>query len=180
MPALNESELLPRLRQITTVILDVDGVLTDGGILIARDGSEMKQFNVHDGSGIRFLKREGIEVAIISGRNVPAVNSRAQELGITEVYQGYNWKLDAFTALTAKLKLSNEQICCLGDDVHDIPLMQRVGVAVAVQNARPEAKQAAHYVTQASGGNGAIREVVELILRAQGKWDSILKRYMES
>lgn len=175
---ISQAELLSRLRAITTVVLDVDGVLTDGGIFIGPGGAEWKRFDVQDGSGIVYLRRAGLRVAIISGRTAEVVDVRARELEVSDVYQGYKWKLDALHALAAKYGLRGEQICCLGDDLPDLPLMGAVGVSIAVANARPEVQKVAHYVTQARGGAGAVREAAELILRAQGKWNMILSRYL--
>jgi len=170
-------DLERRARGITTLVLDVDGVLTDGGILLASDGAELKRFDVQDGSAIVYLIRAGLRVAIISGRRAAAVEARAQELGIEDVYQGYHWKLDAFEELQKKHGLRAEEIACIGDDLPDIPLMRMAGLGVAVANARPEVIGVAHHVTRAAGGAGAVREAAEWLLKIQGKWDGILARY---
>jgi len=178
---LADEQLQSRLRLIAMLVLDVDGVMTDGDIILMSVldtfRGEIKRFDVHDGSAVVFLKRAGIETAVISGRKSDTVRARARELDISAVYQGYKWKLDAWQELLKDYPLRPEQICCMGDDLHDLPLMRRAGLVVAVANARPEVKAAAHYVTQASGGRGAVREIAEIILKAQGKWDALIARY---
>jgi len=171
------SELKARLRQITTVVCDCDGVLTDGAIYVSGDGSEAKAFNVHDGSGLKYLQRAGLTTAILSGRSADAVERRAAELGIPYVFQGCKVKLEALEKLMRRSKTSAERICYIGDDLPDIPVMRKVGVAIAVANARLEVRRIAHWVTRAAGGAGAIREVAEKILKAQGKWGEIIARY---
>ncbi len=172
-----QSEVERKARAITTLILDVDGVLTDGGIFLGPDGAEMKRFDVQDGSGIVYLKRAGLGVAIISGRRAAAVDARARELGIDDVYQGFHRKLEAFEEIREKRGLRAEEMACIGDDLPDIPLMRTAGLGIAVANARPEVIDVADHVTGAAGGAGAVREAAEWLLKLQGRWDGILARY---
>ena len=164
------------------LILDVDGVMTDGRLhyVPMPDGSvsESKSFDSADGAAIGFARRAGIKLAILSGRSSPAVTRRAEELKFDFVYQGLGRrKTEAFDEICVKSGISHESMCYVGDDVQDIPILRRVGFPVAVANARPEALQVAAYVTTANGGNGAVREIVELILRAQGKWDAAIAEF---
>ncbi len=174
---MNSRELLHRIRRVRLVIFDVDGVLTDGGIYLDAAGGEVKRFDVHDGTGIKYLQRAGIGTAILSGRRAGAVTRRARELGLSRVLQGYKVKLDGLRRLLRETGLPPDALCFVGDDLIDIPVMRAVGLAVAVPNARPEVRRAAHWVTRASGGRGAAREVAERILRAQGRWAPIIARY---
>jgi len=166
-----------RAKKITTVIFDVDGVLTDGGIYLGNDGEEMKRFNVLDGTGIKYLIRAGLKVGIISGRQSGAVNARAKELGIVDVYQGYSDKIKAYEDLKRLYDIADEQIAYMGDDLPDIPVIRRAGLVAAVANAHPKVKALAHYVTSAAGGEGAAREFAEWLLFALGRWDAIMARY---
>ena len=169
--------------KIQLLLMDVDGVLTDGRFLLVPmpDGSvvEAKAFDAQDGSAIGLARRAGIQSGIISGRDSPAVRRRAEELKLEFVYLGLgSQKLGAFTELLTKVSIPTENICYIGDDIQDLPILRRVGLPVAVQNACPEVKNAAAYVTTKHGGNGAVREVVELILRAQGKWESVIAEFL--
>jgi len=159
------------------VVMDVDGVLTDGKAFCAGGGFEGVFFNVHDGTGITYLHRSGISTAIITGREVDAVQERARTLGIAEVVTGAKIKLEAYEGVRARAGLQDDDIAYVGDDLPDIPVMRRVGLAVAVPNAAPEVLDVADLVTQKPGGDGAVRELAEFILKAQGKWDQILDRY---
>jgi len=165
------------IEAVRAVILDVDGVLTDGRILLRDDGTETKCFHVWDGTGIRYLLRSGIQVAFLTGRESEAVTCRARELGVSQVRQGAKNKLPAYESLLAALSLRDEAVCYIGDDLPDIPVMRRVAFSVAVATAREEVRALADYVTHAPGGQGAVREVAERILKAQGKWAAILSRY---
>ncbi|HHT9138214.1 MAG TPA: KdsC family phosphatase [Candidatus Wunengus sp. YC60] len=167
------------MKNIKLVIIDVDGVLTDGAIYIDSEGREIKAFHVLDGTGIAYLHRAGIKVAIISGRTCKAVIHRANELGIEDVYQGARNKLDAYKEILQKYALLDEEICYIGDDLIDLPILYRVGFPVAVANASPIVKQHSTYVTKARGGQGAVREVAEKILKFQDKWDFIMERYQK-
>ena len=165
------------MRRIRAVVFDCDGVLTDGGIHIGPDGREFKTFNVHDGTGIKYLLRVGLQVAILSGRSADAVTHRAQELGIEHVVQGCKVKTEGLTDLLQRMTLNAEAVCFVGDDLTDIPVMRQVGLAVAVANARPEVLCIAHWSTRTPGGSGAAREVAERILKVQGKWEQVIARY---
>jgi 3-deoxy-D-manno-octulosonate 8-phosphate phosphatase (KDO 8-P phosphatase) len=169
-----------RCAAIELLVLDVDGVLTDGGIHINDDGLESKIFHVRDGAAIVYWKRLGKRVAIISGRKCRVVDRRAAELGIDRVYQG---RLDKRTVLEELLQLEGllpEQACMVGDDLADIPALRLVGVSVAVNDAVREVKAVAHHVTDQCGGRGAVREVVEWLLRAQGRWSEVVQHYKGS
>lgn len=162
-------DVTQRAARIKLVIFDVDGVLTDGRLYYGAGGEELKVFDVHDGQGIKRLQKAGVTIAIISGRDSAAVTRRMQDLGIEHVFQGDEHKLPIFERLLHKLGLTAEQTACVGDDLPDLPLLQKAGLAVAVANAMPVLKQAAHHVTTARGGRGAAREVCDLILDAQGR-----------
>ncbi len=169
--------LADRCAEIELLVLDVDGVLTDGSIHVDDDGVETKRFHVRDGAGIAYWQRLGKRVAIISGRSCRAVDHRAAELGIERVYQGRLDKGPALDELLALERIPAGHACVVGDDLADIPAMRAAGLAVAVADAAPETRAAAHVVTQTPGGCGAVREVVELILQAQGRWSEIVERY---
>lgn len=162
---------------IRLVVLDVDGVLTDGSIGIDDRGGESKVFSVLDGAGIKYLQRGGIKVAILSGRTSGATTFRARELGIEEVHQGIKDKLPVFHGLLQRMKISEKEVCYMGDDLTDLPILKRVGFPVTVPGGNKEVREAAQYVTQSSGGRGAVREVAEMILKKQGLWDKIMERY---
>jgi 3-deoxy-D-manno-octulosonate 8-phosphate phosphatase (KDO 8-P phosphatase) len=167
-------DLKTRAAAVRLLVLDVDGVLTDGRITYTADGVEVKSFHVRDGSGIKFWQRLGGQVAIVSGRASKAVDVRAAELGVTSVAQGAADKRAALSAVLAASGLRADEACAVGDDLPDLPLLRACGLAVAVADACPEARAAAHYVTLAAGGRGAVREVIELLLRAQGQWDRLV------
>jgi len=158
------------LKKIKVVAMDVDGVLTDGRIIVDSNGVETKNFDVQDGFGIVFLKKCGLKTAIISARESGVVAHRAKDLKIDKVYVGVYPKLSAYENLLEEFKVRDEEICFIGDDLADICIMRRCGVSIAVANAVFEIKQIAHYVTVRQGGHGAVREAIELILQAQGKW----------
>ena len=169
--------LAERCARIELLVLDVDGVLTDGSIVYADNGVEIKAFHVRDGSGLKLWQREGKRAAIISGRRSVAVEVRAAELGVSPVVQGAAEKLDAYRQLLAGAGLRPEQACFVGDDLPDLPLLRNCGLAVAVADACPEVRADAHYVTRTPGGRGAVREAIELILRCQGRWQPAVERY---
>lgn len=172
-----DSELRDRISRVRLMIFDVDGVLTDGQVIYLDNGSEMKIFNAQDGHGIKLLQRAGVEVALISGRACPAVEHRAANLGIGRVYQGIKMKVEAYLQLLADTGFTEQETGYMGDDLIDIPVMRRAGFAVAVPNAVPHVLPYAHYVTKASGGRGAAREVCDLILQAQDLWETVTTRY---
>lgn len=157
------------------LVLDVDGVMTDGGIILQDNTDQMKRFNSQDGLGINMAQMSGLKVAIITGRKSEVVEHRASELKIDDVYQGYQDKIVAFQFLLKEHNIQADQIAYVGDDLPDIPVMKQVGIPVAVKNARLEVKRYAIYVTKALGGHGAVREVVEWLLDLQGTKISIIK-----
>jgi 3-deoxy-D-manno-octulosonate 8-phosphate phosphatase (KDO 8-P phosphatase) len=169
--------LRERCAAIDLLVVDVDGVLTDGGIVYADDGAELKQFHVRDGSGLKIWQFVGKRAALITGRTSPVVAVRAAEVGIDPVIQGAPEKLPPYRQLLQAGGWRPEQVCFVGDDVPDLPLLGSCGLGVAVADACPEVVAAAHYVTRARGGRGAVREAIELILRCQGRWQAIVERY---
>jgi 3-deoxy-D-manno-octulosonate 8-phosphate phosphatase (KDO 8-P phosphatase) len=164
---------------IRLIVFDVDGVLTDGSLFIGDDGQEYKAFHSKDGHGMVMLRESGVEIAIITGRTSEVVRIRMESLGIRHVYQGKRLKLPAYRELKRSTGLSDQQIAYVGDDVVDLPVMTKVGLAIAVQDAHPLAKQHAHWVTPSGGGRGAAREVCELIMDAQGTLQPALQDYLD-
>ena len=171
--------LLAAAAKVQLLILDVDGVLTDGRIFYGADGQEWKVFHVLDGAGIRMLQRGGVRVAIISGRSTEAVATRASELGIEDCFQNVYIKVEAYDTLKARYDLADEAVAYIGDDLMDLPLLRRVGLPIAVPNAVDEVKRCARTITTAPGGWGAVREVAELILESRGAWEAVTSRYLE-
>ena len=172
--------LLERARKARLLMMDVDGVLTDGRIIQDGHGHELKVFDVKDGHGIVMAHRAKLRTALISGRESETIRRRAEELGIELVFQKIWNKLEVYEKILADTELTHDEVAYIGDDLIDIPLLRRVGLAVAVADAVDEVKAAAHLITQRPGGQGAVREVIELILRAQGHWDSLLERYTKA
>src|ERR1043166_6543869 len=168
--------LVERCARIEMLVLDVDGVLTDGCIRYTDQGAEIKAFHVRDGSGLKLWTTQGKKAGIITRRRWAIAQGRADELGIASVVQGADKKQAALVQMLASLGVGPEQTCAVGDDIVDVPVLRAVGLAVAVADACSEAKEDAHYVTQAAGGRGAVREVIELIMRAQGAWQEIVAR----
>jgi len=166
--------LTPRARLIALLLMDVDGVLTDGRISLVGKEMEGKAFDVKDGVGLWLARRVGLRTGVISGRGGPGVARRAAELGMGEVHLGVVDKLQTYLRVARRLKLADAQICYVGDDVTDLPILARVGMPVAVADAHDEVLRRVPFVTRASGGRGAVREVVDAILRAQGKWRDVL------
>ena len=162
---------------IKLLILDVDGVLTDGSLIINADGVETKAFNTLDGHGIRLLKRAGIKVAFLSGRFSEPTQRRADQLDIDYCLQDCHDKLDGLEKMMNHFDLKPENIACAGDDLPDLPVIKRVALGIAVANAVDEVKQHADLITKNTGGNGAVREIVEYILKKAGKWDNLMQRY---
>jgi 3-deoxy-D-manno-octulosonate 8-phosphate phosphatase (KDO 8-P phosphatase) len=162
---------------IRLLISDVDGVLTAGDIIISDSGAETKIFHVHDGFAIQLLLQQGIEFAAISARSTPTVQLRMEKLGVTHFYQGNKNKLPAFLALLEQLSLQPQQVAYIGDDWVDLPLLNRVGLPIAVANAVSEVKAKARYITACRGGSGAVREVIMHLLQAQGLYDTALAKY---
>jgi 3-deoxy-D-manno-octulosonate 8-phosphate phosphatase (KDO 8-P phosphatase) len=173
------SSIQRRASRIKLLLMDCDGVLTDGRVWILENGDDQKTFNVRDGLGLALLHRAGIKSGVISGRTSSALDRRARDTRMEFVRQGRKDKLNAFEELLAIAGRKEDEVAYVGDDLVDVPLMKRVEFAVAVADAVPEAKSHAHYVTKALGGKGAIREVVEIILKAQGRWDDQVSGYLK-
>lgn len=171
-------DILQKAANIKLVIFDVDGVLTDSTLFIGDDGQEYKAFNSKDGHGMRMLQDGGVEIAIITGRVSNVVEHRMRDLGIKRVYQGKREKLPAYEELLKDVQLSHEEVAYVGDDVVDLPVMCKVGLAICVQDAHPLVKRHAHWITERAGGKGAGRDVCELILEARGKLDDMLASYI--
>jgi 3-deoxy-D-manno-octulosonate 8-phosphate phosphatase (KDO 8-P phosphatase) len=169
-------KLRARAAKVRLLVLDVDGVLTDGRIIMDHEGREIKAFDVRDGHGIKLLRQRGIEVAVLTGRNSPVVQKRADDLGIPWIRQGVHDKVAAYEEIAGELGITDEETCFVGDDLVDIGLLKRVGLPIVVADGVQEAKDAALYVTKCPGGRGAVREVCELLLHSQGKWKEILRR----
>jgi len=164
--------------RIELLVLDVDGVLTDGRIILTPWGAEIKAFHSHDGAGIRFWQRLGKQVAFITGRRSRAVTRRARDLGIKLVHQRIKDKLPVFRRMLEKLHLQPDQAAVMGDDLTDLPMMCHAGLSLAPADAVEEVRRRVHHVTIARGGQGAVREAIELILRHSGRWDEVLQRYL--
>ena len=176
---MNPEDIAKLSKHIKLIVLDVDGVMTDGRIILDNHGNELKAFYVRDGHGIKLAIRAGIIMAIITGRHSGVVEKRAVELGIKDVYQGVKEKLSAYLELLNKYNLKDEEVAFMGDDVVDIPLMRRVGLAAAPSDADELTKEKADFVSIKRGGRGAVRDFIELILKASNKWDSIIEEYID-
>jgi 3-deoxy-D-manno-octulosonate 8-phosphate phosphatase (KDO 8-P phosphatase) len=167
-----------KIKPIRLIAFDVDGILTDGGLYLSDSGEEFKRFNSLDGHGLKMLKASGVELALITGRTSRCVEMRAKNLGIKHVYQGIEKKWDAMQDLLGKLQLAPVQAAFMGDDVVDLPAMKRVGLALTVPQASPAVQDHAHYTTKRAGGHGAVREVCEMIMSAQGTLNAQLAPYL--
>lgn len=163
-----------KLKHIELLLLDVDGVMTDGRIIWDANGTEIKFFNVKDGHGIKLVQRAGIQVGIITGRVSPVVNLRAKELGIEILYQGSLRKQESYEEIKQRTGLSDHQIAYMGDDVIDVPVMRRVGFSAAPADALPEVLKVADYIAHARGGWGAVRELCDLLLKGRGMWQELV------
>ena len=170
-------ELMLRASRVSLLVIDVDGVLTDGRIVYADYGDELKFFDVQDGAGLVFWNRVGLKSAIITARTSRLLKRRAKELRVDVLAQGRLLKLPTYEQLLKRFRVTDAQVCAIGDDLMELPFLRRVGLAVTVPNGVEEVKRIAHYVTRRAGGRGAVREVVELILKAKGLWDQVLQRY---
>jgi len=168
--------LKAKLRGVRLVILDVDGVLTDGRIIMDEEGRELRSFDVKDGFGVRALIEMGVLVGAISGRTAPCVEQRLRQLGVKEIFQGIRRKREPFRQLLKKYGLRREETLFVADDVYDMPLLEEVGVKVAVADAVEEVRRMADWVTKANGGRGAVREVAEAVLKAKGLWEKVLAK----
>lgn len=170
--------VLARAQSVRLLILDVDGVLTDGRLFLGPEGQDLKAFHTLDGHGIKLLQRHGIDVAIVTGRTSAAVSRRARELGITRLVQGREDKWAALQELLATAPVAPEHMACMGDDLPDLTIMCRVALALTVPNAHPVVRQHAHWQSHAHGGEGAVREACDMILRAQGLYDQAIADYL--
>jgi 3-deoxy-D-manno-octulosonate 8-phosphate phosphatase (KDO 8-P phosphatase) len=173
-----DNKISESAKSVKLLILDVDGVLTDGGLYFDDNGGEFKRFNALDGHGIKMLLDSGIEVAIISARYAKCVAHRMDGLGVKHYYQGQSNKVIAYEELLTKLDLQPNQVAYVGDDVIDLPVMSKVALPIAVANAHPFVKEHAVLTTQNRGGNGAVREVCDLLLTAQNKYDDLMAAYI--
>lgn len=173
----SNQDLVLRASRISVLLLDVDGVLTDGRIIYADYGDELKCFDVQDGAGLVFWNRVGLKSAIITARKSRLIRRRAKELHIDFLAQGCLLKLQAYEQLLKQWRVSDAQVCAIGDDLMELPMLRRAGLAVAVSNAVDEVKQVCQYVTQRPGGRGAVREVIDLVLKSKGLWDQLVQRY---
>jgi 3-deoxy-D-manno-octulosonate 8-phosphate phosphatase (KDO 8-P phosphatase) len=167
-----------RARRVRLLVLDVDGVLTDGRMILSERGDELKAFHTHDGLGINLARRSGILVALVTGEKSPIAQARGAKLGLEDIVLGARRKGEVLAELMAKHGVSPEQTAFMGDDLLDLPALERAGLAVAPANAVPEVRAIAHVVTRAAGGAGAVRECVELILRAQGRWREAVRAFV--
>ena len=165
--------------RVRLILFDVDGVLTDGTLLLHADGSESKVFDIKDGTGIVWAQRLGLTVGFLSARSSAATAQRASQLGITLVHQGVANKLETYEQIADSLMLDDDEVAYMGDDILDLPVLARVGLATAPSDAAPDVRLRVHWVAQAKGGAGAARELIELILRAQGLWESVLATYLD-
>lgn len=175
---MSDSDVQARAARIKLFLMDCDGVLTDARIWVLENGEDQKAFNTRDGLGLELLHRAGLKSGVISGRVSSALKRRAEKLGMSYVRQGCEDKKQAFAEIVADAGVTNAEVAFAGDDLNDLPLMLQSGLAIAVANAASETLEHAHYVTQARGGEGAVREAVELILKSQNKWDEMLRRYV--
>jgi len=174
------ADVQERAARIKLLLMDCDGVLTDGRIWLFENGEEQKGFHTRDGLGIDLLHRAGLRSGIISGRTSSAVETRARTLGMSFLVQGHEDKVLAFNDVLAQAGVTNAEVSYIGDDLNDIPLLLQSGLGVAVADATFETRQRAHYVTEAPGGFGAVREVIELILKSQGRWDELINGYISA
>lgn len=177
-PADYPADVWNRAQVIRLLLLDVDGVLTDGHIIYTDRGEEIKFFHVRDGQGIKLVQQAGIEVALITGRHSPVVRHRAADLGINRVFQAIRDKIAVLDELLMSLHLDPQQVAAVGDDLVDLPLFAQVGLSIAVADAAPEVRTAAQWVTSLPGGRGAVREVCQLLLQAQGLWEKIIQELL--
>jgi 3-deoxy-D-manno-octulosonate 8-phosphate phosphatase (KDO 8-P phosphatase) len=174
---MTDAAILERAKKIKLLILDIDGVMTDSRIIYSIYGDELKFFEVQDGFGITLLNRAGIKTIIITAKKSRIVNIRARDLRVAKTYAGFTDKLAAFNKALKRFRIKPEEACFIGDDLIDLPILKRVGFAVAVPNAVEEVRSRAHYVTSKNGGRGAVREICDLILKSQGKWDLATSQY---
>ena len=175
---MNTEPLTAKAAKIKLLLFDVDGVMTDGAVLIHGDGTESKRFHIRDGIAMVWAQRSGLTVGLLSARHSPSTLQRAAQLGITLVHQGVASKLETYDLIADSLMLDDAHIAYMGDDILDLPVLARVGLAAAPADAAEDVRRRVHWVSAARGGDGAARSVIELILRAQGKWDSLVASYI--
>ncbi len=173
-------KLADRIAKIELILSDVDGVLTDGGLMFDNQGIEIKKFHIRDGLGIKLWQRAGYKFGLLTARSSHIVKLRAAELGVTILRQGFEDKWPAALDVMKELKLSPEQVCFIGDDLTDLPVIRQVGLGVAVADAVAEVRSAAHHTTALCGGQGAVRELIETLLKSNGRWDDLIKKYLTS
>ncbi|HMH52736.1 MAG TPA: HAD hydrolase family protein [Candidatus Acidoferrum sp.] len=172
-------DVAARARKIRLLVMDVDGVLTDGRMVLSDRGEELKMFHTHDGIGLALAHRAGLRTALVTGETSPIAKARGEKLGVGKVVLGARRKGDVVDALLAEHGMSADALAYIGDDLLDLPALQRAGLAVTVADAVTDVKKLAHVVTKAAGGHGAVRECVELLLRAQGVWDAVYRAFVE-
>jgi 3-deoxy-D-manno-octulosonate 8-phosphate phosphatase (KDO 8-P phosphatase) len=175
-----DEDLRRRAQAVRVLLMDCDGVLTDGRIIVLPEGDDVKLFDAHDGQGLKLAARAGLHTGVITIRRSRTLERRAAEVAVRYLYQGVERKLEAYERILGEVGARDEEVAYIGDDLPDLPPMRRAGLAVAVANAVEDVKRVAHYVTRCEGGRGAVRETIELILKAQGKWERLLAEYLES
>lgn len=173
------NEILEKAKRVKVLVVDIDGVMTDGRIIYSGYGDELRFFDVQDGFGITLLNKAGIKTVIVTAGKSKIVKHRARDLKVSKAYHGFMDKADAFNKLIKEFKVTPAEVCFIGDDLIDIPILKRAGFAVAVSNAIDEVKECAHHITQKPGGRGAVREICDLILKAQDKWALATSKYFQ-
>jgi YrbI family 3-deoxy-D-manno-octulosonate 8-phosphate phosphatase len=176
---MKRADIIRKARLIKAIVADVDGVLTDGGICYGSNKSELKRFHVHDGLGVLLARRSGLKVLLVSARASQALLRRSREMGVNRLWQGVSDKGRIFDILRREFKLRPHEICYVGDDLPDIPLLAKAGLAVAVPRAAEEVRRMASRITKRDGGEGALREVIEFVLKAQGRWKAAVNAYRD-
>jgi YrbI family 3-deoxy-D-manno-octulosonate 8-phosphate phosphatase len=171
-------KLADRIQKIELILSDVDGVLTDGGLMFDNQGIEIKKFHIRDGLGIKLWQKSGHKFGLLTARSSHIVKQRATELGITLLRQGFEDKWPAAQDIMKDLQLAPEQVCFIGDDLTDLPVIRQVGLGVAVADAAAEVRAAAHHVTTLHGGQGAVRELIETLLKQKQRWDELIRKYV--
>jgi YrbI family 3-deoxy-D-manno-octulosonate 8-phosphate phosphatase len=174
---MTNDNLSERCRGIEWILSDVDGVMTDGGVIVSDRGEETVRFHIHDGLGVRIWRETGRRLGILTGRSVPAVRLRGEQLHADAFYHGADDKLEAFRKFLDDQRVAADQVCYVGDDLLDLAVLRRVGIAIAPANACAEVQEAVHHVTRKAGGEGALREAVEFLLKASGEWDRVVDAY---
>jgi 3-deoxy-D-manno-octulosonate 8-phosphate phosphatase (KDO 8-P phosphatase) len=174
---LQTADILARARRVKLLLFDVDGVLTDGKVLVHGDGTESKNFDIKDGISMVWAQRVGLTVGLLSARSSPSTGRRAAQLGITLIYQGVQSKIESYDQIVGDVCVDDEEVAYMGDDVVDLAVLDRVGLSCAPADAVEEVRSRVHWVSQRKGGDGAVRELIEVILRAQGHWDGVVSAY---